>query len=182
MKKNIIIAVLIVVGFLLISTTVSAHHNANHIQGPPVGDKKVTICHANGKHDMVRIVTSENAINGHFENNGTPKQGHEDDIIKVGEASCENAPVPPKECPAGTFLVSYENGDQQKPICKGEPTGCPYGDQIPVDSPKCVPPTTDTPKTETPKDPAPTPAQPEWELTPDGGMKNPETGEVFYGK
>lgn len=31
---------------------------------------------------------------------------------------------------------SYDAGG----FCKAEPTGCPYGDSIPVDSPKCVAP------------------------------------------
>lgn len=36
---------------------------------------------------------------------------------------------------------SYEIGraDDGSPICKAEPTGCPYGDSIPLDSPKCAP-------------------------------------------
>ena len=38
------------------------------------------------------------------------------------------------ECAEG----SYDAGG----FCKDEPTGCPYGDSIPVDSPKCVAPTT----------------------------------------
>ena len=40
------------------------------------------------------------------------------------------------QCPAG----SYSLGDG---ACKLEPTGCPYGDSIPIDSPKCVPPPTE---------------------------------------
>lgn len=40
------------------------------------------------------------------------------------------------ECPAG----SYSLGDG---ACKLEPTGCPYGDSIPIDSPKCVAPPTE---------------------------------------
>lgn len=40
------------------------------------------------------------------------------------------------QCPAG----SYSIGDGR---CKLEPTGCPYGDSIPIDSPKCVPPPTE---------------------------------------
>lgn len=36
------------------------------------------------------------------------------------------------ECPAGT----YDAGG----FCKNEPTGCPYGDSIPLDSPKCAAP------------------------------------------
>lgn len=39
-------------------------------------------------------------------------------------------------CPQG----SYPIGDG---ICKQEPTGCPYGDSIPLDSPKCAPQTTE---------------------------------------
>lgn len=35
------------------------------------------------------------------------------------------------QCPAG----SYDAGG----FCKNEPTGCPYGDSIPLDSPKCAP-------------------------------------------
>lgn len=47
----------------------------------------------------------------------------------------------PITCPEGTYLIDYLDGDKmQEPICKGEPTGCPYGDSIPVDSPKCVAP------------------------------------------
>lgn len=80
----------------------------------------------------------------------------------------DEEPVLPKECPAGTTLVDYENGDKQKPICKGEPTGCPYGDSIPIDSPKCVAPYEEE--------------IPEYIPTSDGGMKDPVTGEVFYGK
>lgn len=38
-----------------------------------------------------------------------------------------------QSCPAGSYEI-----DQG--VCKKEPTGCPYGDSIPLDSPKCVPP------------------------------------------
>ena len=41
-------------------------------------------------------------------------------------------PIQKLDCPAG----SYNAGG----FCKNEPTGCPYGDSIPVDSPKCVAP------------------------------------------
>lgn len=49
------------------------------------------------------------------------------------------ADEPAATCPAG----SYEIGRKEQggnPICKLEPTGCPYGDSIPLDSPKCAPP------------------------------------------
>lgn len=52
--------------------------------------EKVTICHATSSEEnpWVRIVVSENAIGGHFENPGTPKAGHEDDILLEGEQDC----------------------------------------------------------------------------------------------
>lgn len=46
-------------------------------------------------------------------------------------------------CPAGSYAIGYkDNGDV---ICKVAPTGCPYGDSIPKDSPKCVAPKAATP-------------------------------------
>lgn len=41
-------------------------------------------------------------------------------------------------CPAGSYNIGISKDDQ--PICKLEPTGCPFGDSIPLDSPKCAPP------------------------------------------
>lgn len=43
---------------------------------------------------------------------------------------------PDAECPAGSYPIDHKDG---APICKAEPTGCPYGDSIPLDSPKCAP-------------------------------------------
>lgn len=42
-------------------------------------------------------------------------------------------------CPAGSYDIGITKDGQS--ICKLEPTGCPYGDSIPLDSPKCAPPT-----------------------------------------
>jgi hypothetical protein len=47
------------------------------------------------------------------------------------------ADEPTATCPAGTYEIGR---DGAKPLCKAEPTGCPYGDSIPLDSPKCAPP------------------------------------------
>lgn len=41
-------------------------------------------------------------------------------------------------CPAGSYEIGREKDGN--PLCKLEPTGCPYGDSIPLDSPKCAPP------------------------------------------
>ena len=40
-------------------------------------------------------------------------------------------------CPDGSYNIGTKDG--VNPICKLEPTGCPYGDSIPLDSPKCAP-------------------------------------------
>ena len=49
-----------------------------------------------------------------------------------------------QSCPDGSYYI----GDD---ACKLEPTGCPYGDSIPIDSPKCVsPPTEVQPESEKP--------------------------------
>ena len=40
-------------------------------------------------------------------------------------------------CPDGSYNIGIEKNGEV--ICKLEPTGCPYGDSIPLDSPKCVP-------------------------------------------
>ena len=39
-------------------------------------------------------------------------------------------------CPAGSYEIGSKEDDQ--PICKLEPTGCPWGDSVPMD--KCAPP------------------------------------------
>lgn len=58
-------------------------------------------------------------------------------IITLKTAYAE--PVQPPECPKGSYSIGITKDNQ--PLCKLEPTGCPYGDSIPVDSPKCTPPT-----------------------------------------
>lgn len=37
-------------------------------------------------------------------------------------------------CPTGTYQIGTD--DSGNPICKNEPTGCPYGDSIPL-GPEC---------------------------------------------
>ena len=49
----------------------------------------------------------------------------------------KTSPKPAATCPAGSYRIG---GTESEPVCKAEPTGCPYGDSIPVDSPKCAPP------------------------------------------
>ncbi len=41
-------------------------------------------------------------------------------------------------CPTGSYNIGITKDGS--PLCKLEPTGCPFGDSIPLDSPKCAPP------------------------------------------
>lgn len=59
--------------------------------------EKVTICHATSSegNPWVRIVVAEQAQGGHFENNGTPLAGHEDDVLLEGDVACPGETVTP---------------------------------------------------------------------------------------
>ncbi len=47
-----------------------------------------------------------------------------------------NAQQSAQTCPAGSYLIGYKDDANTQPICKLEPTGCPYGDSIPL-GPEC---------------------------------------------
>src|SRR3989338_7285140 len=70
---------------------------------------KVTICHATSSetNPYTQIVVSSNAIGGHFENPGTPKAGHEDDLLLEGEVECPA----PTYCGDGTINQTSEQCD-----------------------------------------------------------------------
>jgi len=65
-------------------------------------------------------------------------------------------------CPAGTYNMGSDKDGEY--LCKLQPTGCPYGDSIPLDSPKCAPP--ENPNAYDRWEPAPTPIQPKAEVKP----------------
>jgi len=69
--------------------------------------KKVTICHVAGNSDdpanYVTITISENGLNGHFNNDGTPRQGHQDDIM--GPCPTTTSPEQPQEPAAFVPIV-----------------------------------------------------------------------------
>lgn len=71
---------------------------------PSDSPKKVVICHATSseQNPYNEIEVSENAIGGHFDNPGTPKAGHEDDLLlKEGE-----------HCPEGDGPTGGGNDDK----------------------------------------------------------------------
>lgn len=78
----IVITVLAGALFVTQNTMVKADNNSNN--------NKMTICHGTGSasNPFVRIVVSSNADGGHFNTNGTPRAGHESDILLSGEADC----------------------------------------------------------------------------------------------
>ncbi len=63
--------------------------------------EKVTICHATSSetNPWTRVVVSANAIGGHFDNPGTPKAGHEDDVLLQGDVACSTVTVNPTPSP-----------------------------------------------------------------------------------
>jgi uncharacterized repeat protein (TIGR01451 family) len=75
--------------------------------------QQVTICHyqSSESNPYNEIHTSINSINGHFENNGTPKSGHEDDLLLPADAQCPiSNPQPTDSCGADIALVLDSSG------------------------------------------------------------------------
>lgn len=147
-KTIAIILAIPVVLYLMILTTSLAHG----VDGPQL---KQVFCNIEGKSGKFK--TQIGGKSTEHEKpvliNGQPVYvQNQRDVTPEMEAYCASLPEVPKPCENGWHLVEHENGDLQKPICKGPPTGCPYGDSIPLDSPKCAPPvevenTTPTPVT-----------------------------------
>lgn len=63
---------------------------------------KVTICHAtsSASNPYVQIIVDQHAIAGHFDNNGTPISGHEDDLLFQGQVACPAVAVTPSPSPS----------------------------------------------------------------------------------
>lgn len=135
---------------------------------------KVLICHANGDGTYNAIIVSENGIGGHFFNNGTPKSGHEDDILidddeDTGCPEPSPSPTPtespsptPSETPTPTESPSPSPSESPSPSPSESPSPTPTETPTPTESPSPSP--SETP-TETPEEtPEPTPSE-----TPSGG-------------
>ncbi|RJQ35734.1 DUF5011 domain-containing protein [Candidatus Parcubacteria bacterium] len=73
---------------------------------------KITICHANGDGTFQRLNVSENATAGHFENNGTPAAGHEDDLwLGVDNEDVLQCPTPPPTyCDTAEYVFTSNLG------------------------------------------------------------------------
>jgi hypothetical protein len=115
MKSNItkltifVVIMLNILGSLFVTSSISASNGNNNNSGNSNNNgNKITICHAtsSSSNSYNRIVVSANATNGHFDNNGTPLSGHEDDLFFQGEVDCPSASATPTEAatptPSGT--------------------------------------------------------------------------------
>lgn len=104
---------------------------------------KVTICHAAGlagTDKYVRIVVSSNAIFGHFENPGTPRAGHEEDILLQGEQQCptDNVTTPtptPSLSPTPTPETSPTSTPSESPSPSMRVSDTPTPSESPSDLP-----------------------------------------------
>lgn len=108
------VAVALGLSFTLNSGTVSAN-------------EKVTICHATSSESnpWERLVVDSNATNGHFDENGTPLSGHEDDVLLPGDVPC---PTPPATTPAIT--ASGVCVSDHEATITGSTSGFPDGEVV----------------------------------------------------
>lgn len=79
------------------------------VSGANNNNNKITICHATSSatNPWNRIVVSVNANNGHFDNNGTAKAGHETDLVFQGEVNCPQVTATPTMTQAPTAVPTY---------------------------------------------------------------------------
>lgn len=117
------------------------------------GGEKVTICHATESetNPYVRIVVSKNAIGGHFDNQGNPLKGHEQDILYPGVHDCPKPPTP-TATEEPTWTATATATDTPKP----EPSDTPTAAVSDTPSPTLTPTSTPTPTSKPPREKTPT--------------------------
>jgi hypothetical protein len=91
MKRSAVIIFIIAIAAAILGLTLASASTIKVKES-----NKVTICHATGseKNPYVRTVVDEHATKGHFDNQGTPLAGHEDDILLQGDVECTTPEVP----------------------------------------------------------------------------------------
>lgn len=91
---------------------------------------KVTICHATESetNPYVRIVVDRHAIGGHFDNQGNPLVGHEQDLLLEGEVDCPGGESQPTPTPTVT------DDPEATPTPTVEPTETPAPTATPTPS------------------------------------------------
>lgn len=86
---------------------------------------QVTICHATSSdtNPWVRIVVDSHATAGHFDNNGTPLAGHEDDVLLVGDVDCPVVPPPPPPVDVCPDMAGNQTSTSECPVAPPNDTG-----------------------------------------------------------
>jgi hypothetical protein len=126
-------------GVLSRSVEVSAHHYIPTQAECEAMGKKMTICHATSSqtNPYNEITISCNALYGnngnagHFDENGTPHAGHEDDWVPHDGQTCSGATATPTPTPAPTATPT--------PSATPEPTSTPQSTPDPNSTPSPTP-------------------------------------------
>jgi len=148
-------------------------------------DKKVTICHAAGLDGTTKYVTltiSENAVygpGGHFNENGTPQAGHEDDYL----GACEGDETTTTDTTDTTDTTTTDETTTTPttpcPITPSNPTGSlpnpPGGKDGKPGNDACLP---DPVEPTTPTETVTTPTTPE-EPSPENPVCSPGTHGTY---
>lgn len=121
-KSLVTLSAFVMSAFLMLATRNYVHAVSNN--------SKVTICHATSSatNPYTQIVVSENAIGGHFENPGTPKAGHELDLLFQGEVACPggvNPTATPTNIPTNIPTATPTTPVQCDGECYPNPTATP---------------------------------------------------------
>ncbi len=107
---------------------------------------KITICHAAGRDDTTKFVTltiSEHAVygpGGHFNEDGTPQAGHEQDYL----GACVTDPIEsdtPSESPVNSPSIDPTPSVRPTPTIGTDPTPTPEVTPTPSNSTPTLPPT-----------------------------------------
>lgn len=133
MKKRIIVTAIIAVIVIAVCATIAIFivnkvnkDSRNQVETTmnPSSQQTTHTAPVNASNEAIPAPVVEEAVIS------TPKQ------VKSAPQVEQAQPQPAVQCPSGSYRIG---GTDQQPVCKSEPTGCPYGDSIPLDSPKCAP-------------------------------------------
>lgn len=133
MKKRIIVTALIAIAIIalcagiaifIVNTVTKDSQNSTKTNMNPSSQQTTHTAPENAPNAEIPAPVVEEAVQT------APKQ------VTSAPKVEEVKPQPAVQCPSGSYRIG---GTDQQPVCKNEPTGCPYGDSIPLDSPKCAP-------------------------------------------
>lgn len=141
MRKYFLLIIPVVI---LISITIVAIFGSKAVLAEA---DKMTICHAtdNSTNPFVKIVVSTNSGNGHLNTDGTPRAGHENDILFSGDVDCPGATPSPTS--SALIASSPSPTSSLSPSLSPSPTPSPTPSLTPTPSPTTATTTTTTTNT-----------------------------------